>query len=324
VRRVVTGQSQPSDQPLPDDLLDRARRRRITLEEEPSWGVARYLFPTEKFRGEWRRHWIHPTKSILTTVLIAALAVWATVLRIKPRHVGWMVTAIVAGAVLLIAWRVAHWWLTKFVITNKRLMSTEGVVARRVAMMPLLRVTDMRYVQSVLGRALNYGTFTLESASRRNAMRRIVDLPNPNELYLRLVEEMYEPEAVEMRLARVAEDDGYDGDWAFDLAEDQAELAPLDVPAAVPRRRPTPRPRIAPLPDFAAPDFAAPDFAAPDFAPWPPDPATVHRELLDRIGTLASHLTALTAAIASLSPSPEPPRDVVEPPEPGGEPARAG
>ena len=26
---------------------------------EPSDLVRRYLFPTEKFRGEWRRHWIH-------------------------------------------------------------------------------------------------------------------------------------------------------------------------------------------------------------------------------------------------------------------------
>jgi len=31
-------------------------------------------------------------------------------------------------------------------------------------------------------------------------IRRVYTLPNPNELYLRIVEEMYEPEAVEARL----------------------------------------------------------------------------------------------------------------------------
>ena len=29
------------------------------LEEKPSAYVARYLFPTEKFRGEWRKHWTY-------------------------------------------------------------------------------------------------------------------------------------------------------------------------------------------------------------------------------------------------------------------------
>src|SRR5262245_14858422 len=39
-------------------------RRVLPLEDEPSSVVARYLFPTEKFRGEWRRHWIQLIKEI--------------------------------------------------------------------------------------------------------------------------------------------------------------------------------------------------------------------------------------------------------------------
>src|SRR2546423_5599718 len=31
----------------------------VPLEEESSSLVSRYLFPTEKFRGEWKKHWIH-------------------------------------------------------------------------------------------------------------------------------------------------------------------------------------------------------------------------------------------------------------------------
>src|SRR5437660_4288988 len=34
-------------------------RRVLPVEPEPSSYVARYLFPTEKYRGEWKRHWIH-------------------------------------------------------------------------------------------------------------------------------------------------------------------------------------------------------------------------------------------------------------------------
>src|SRR5262245_5614596 len=32
------------------------------LDDEASKHVARYLFPTEKFRGEWKRHWIQLAK----------------------------------------------------------------------------------------------------------------------------------------------------------------------------------------------------------------------------------------------------------------------
>jgi hypothetical protein len=88
-------------------------------------------------------------------------------------------------------------------------MVVSGIFTRNVAMMPLGRVTDMKYVQSLTGRMLGYGHFELESAGQDQALRNIRNLPNPNELYLRIVEEMYEPEAVEARLGRAdSEDDG--------------------------------------------------------------------------------------------------------------------
>jgi len=193
IRRLVAGEAAPSD-PLGDDMLAAFDGL------EPSALVAQFLFPTERFRGEWRRHWVHPTKRVLVALTFATLGIWAARLRIAPEYVDAVVIGIVVVVALWIPYRVAHWYFGRFVITNKRLMATEGLVMRRVAMIPLLRVTDLRYVQTPLGRVLGYGAFQLESASRSNALRQIVDLPNPNELYLRLVEEMYEPEAVEARL----------------------------------------------------------------------------------------------------------------------------
>lgn len=196
-RRLISRDRNPLAD-LPDQLL--SGRRRFVLEDEPSTLVARYLFPTERYRGEWRRHWVHPAKNVAVIAAYAVLGVIVTNQRIKPQYVGWIVTAIVVAAVLLAAFQGLRWFFDRFIITNKRLMSTEGVLTRRVATIPLLRVTDIRYTQSLIGRVLNYGTFTLESASRRNALRKITDLPHPSELYLRLVEEMYEPAAVEARL----------------------------------------------------------------------------------------------------------------------------
>jgi membrane protein YdbS with pleckstrin-like domain len=184
-------------------------RRVLPLEDEPTTLVARYLFPTERYRGEWKRHWIHLAGSLAiaagATVLLGYLAGYLA--RVN-------VNGLVTAAVLIwlavigwVAWRVFDWYFDRFILTNKRVMVVSGIFTRNVAMMPLLRVTDMKYVQSPLGRLLSYGNFELESAGQDQALRNIKNLPNPNELYLRIVEEMYEPEAVEARLGRATDGD---------------------------------------------------------------------------------------------------------------------
>ena len=187
-------------------------RRVLPLEDEPTTLVARYLFPTERYRGEWKRHWIHLSTPLLigagATLLLGYLAGFLT-----KQNISGLVTAAVLiwlGVIGWVAWQVFDWYYDRFILTNKRVMVVNGIITRKVAMMPLLRVTDMKYEQSALGRMLNYGTFVLESAGQDQALREVKHLPNPNELYLRVVEEMYEPQAVEARLGK----DGDAGDDA--------------------------------------------------------------------------------------------------------------
>lgn len=189
-------------------------RRALPLEDEASTMVARYLFPTEKFRGEWKRHWVQLAMEIGIGVAATFVIGYATGWLAKHNQDSLVTVAILAYAAILgwIAWRVTDWWFDRFILTNKRVMVVSGVITRNVAMMPLLRVTDMKYVQSPLGRILNYGNFELESAGQEQALRNIKNLPNPNELYLRIVEEMYEPEAVEARLGRATAEDMLGGD----------------------------------------------------------------------------------------------------------------
>ncbi|MBO0870417.1 MAG: PH domain-containing protein [Micromonosporaceae bacterium] len=183
-------------------------RGALPLEEEASTLVARYLFPTEKFRGEWRKHPIKLWKELVVVIGATLILGWAT---------GWFGThnqrslttfAVIVWILVLlfVGWRTLDWWYDRFILTNKRIMVVSGLVTRTVGMMPLVRVTDMKYEQSPLARLLNYGTFVVESAGQDQALRTVKPLPNPNELYLRIVEEMYEPEAVEARLSRVAEE----------------------------------------------------------------------------------------------------------------------
>jgi hypothetical protein len=51
-------------------------------------------------------------------------------------------------------------------------------------MMPLVKVTDMSFQRSTLGRLLGYGEFILESAGQDQALRVVDHLPYPEQLYL--------------------------------------------------------------------------------------------------------------------------------------------
>ncbi|MFE9205337.1 PH domain-containing protein [Micromonospora sp. NPDC006431] len=193
---------------LRGDASGGAPRRVLPLEDEPSPLAARYLFPTERFRGEWKRHWVYIAKPLIIGILATFILGYLSGF-LAGRQTGALTTVAVLLWFLVIgwvAWQVAEWWYNRFILTNKRVMVVDGIVTRRVAMMPLVRVTDMKYEQSPAGRALNYGTFVLESAGQEQALREIKSLPNPNELYLRVVEEMYEPQAVEARLGKEADE----------------------------------------------------------------------------------------------------------------------
>jgi hypothetical protein len=182
-------------------------RRVLPVEDEPTVRVARYLFPTERYRGEWRRHWVRPFVRYLVTFGLAWGAQFLVPRFVPPAHVhASRIGVAVAGG--LVALHVLFaWQLGRFVLTNRRVMLVEGVVRRRVSMAPLPRAADLRFEQSVAGRVLNYGDFVFERKSLFSRMRVVAALPAPDELYLRTVEEVYEPGAVEARLGRTVDDD---------------------------------------------------------------------------------------------------------------------
>jgi uncharacterized membrane protein YdbT with pleckstrin-like domain len=79
---------------------------------------------------------------------------------------------------------VADWRVTYFTVTNNRMILVSGLVVRKVAMMPLIKVTDMSFQRSAMGRVFGYGEFIVESAQQKQALRSINFLPYPEQLYL--------------------------------------------------------------------------------------------------------------------------------------------
>ncbi|HEY2174188.1 MAG TPA: PH domain-containing protein [Mycobacteriales bacterium] len=144
----------------------------------------KYLLPTERRVVEVRRHPAMLFWPLVQTAIVIAVAL---VLSYLVRHNS-LVQEIVGGLAILALLRLAYlfgdWWVERFVVTDQRVLLSSGLLTRRVAMMPLRKVTDMTYERSVLGRLLGYGEFIMESAGQDQALSRVPYLPRPDSLYL--------------------------------------------------------------------------------------------------------------------------------------------
>ncbi|MBB6174467.1 putative membrane protein YdbT with pleckstrin-like domain [Nocardiopsis mwathae] len=150
--------------------------------------VNRYLLPHEQDVVTIRRHpavLMTPVAIVLGALIVAGilsntvLAASAAALAV----IWWLWLLVLVWFV----WRVAEWSVDYFVITSARLLLTTGLITRQVNMMPLGKVTDMRFERSIIGRFLGYGTFVMESAGQDQALSRINFVPYPEQLYLEVV-----------------------------------------------------------------------------------------------------------------------------------------
>ncbi len=167
--------------------------RRIAADVPPH--LDRYLLASETVVVAVRRHPAQVLEPVLTAVGSLLLVLWATSslspdVQVVP-DVLWVVWLLVLGRAL---WRLWEWSRDWFIATDTRLLLTYGILTRKVAMMPLRKVTDMSYNRSPLGRVLGYGEFVLESAGHDQAMRVVPWLPNPDELYRLICSEIFDPD----------------------------------------------------------------------------------------------------------------------------------
>lgn len=152
----------------------------------------RYLVRGERVVLAIHLHWVKVAKDVGIGVGLLVLAVWVDLVTAPDldvvRNVMWVIA--LAGA-LRTAWILFEWRHDWFVATNKRLLLTTGFVGQRTPMMPMNRVTDMSYERSVVGLALGYGRFVLESAGQEQALRDINYIPHPDETYRAIVTEIF-------------------------------------------------------------------------------------------------------------------------------------
>jgi hypothetical protein len=187
----------------------------VTTPAEPERSVRRYLLAQERLVAaeQWHAAWLlRPALAPLA----ALLALGWFLARLPPGHlVNDVLTLVLAAALARFGWQWLEWRNERLVVTDRRLLMLTGLFTRRVAVMPLRKVTDMTFVQPFVGRIFGgrgWGTFVFESAGQDQALHTVPYLRHPQELYQRLSAEIFGPSGIYGRPAAPAAPPGPDDD----------------------------------------------------------------------------------------------------------------
>jgi uncharacterized membrane protein YdbT with pleckstrin-like domain len=149
--------------------------------------AAKYLLPHEKPPViATRQHWAVLAVPVAKAVPALAVGLWLLTLdpdNRLPTTAGFL---LFVGALVYFALRAGEWFMWRFIVTNRRVLLTSGIIARTVALLPLRRITDLTYKETLFGQLLGYGTFRFESAGQDQALSEITFLPGADVLYQRV------------------------------------------------------------------------------------------------------------------------------------------
>jgi uncharacterized membrane protein YdbT with pleckstrin-like domain len=143
----------------------------------------------EKLIFDLKPHWVALVPSVLWT--IAAIAALFLGYRGAEEIFDEDDTTakMVVGAVVTIAWYLLavlpalRWRFTMFVLTTDRLITRHGIIAKHSREIPLERINDVAFSQTVLERALGAGDLLIESAGERGQTT-ISDVRKPEQVQL--------------------------------------------------------------------------------------------------------------------------------------------
>jgi hypothetical protein len=170
--------------------------------------LEKYLIPTETPVVVSRRHWASMLKAGSLSCLALLAGLWSLRYTGDSQWTADVAVLLMLGAIGWFGWCWLTWQTEQFVITDRRILLIDGVLSRRVATMPLAKVTDLTYRRSIPGRLLGYGAFIVESAGQHQAFNQIDFLPSPDRLYQDVSTLLFGPySVVNSRPGRNGDDD---------------------------------------------------------------------------------------------------------------------
>lgn len=154
--------------------------------------MGKYLLEGEEMVVAVNQHWFKIAGVLAAPVFGAILVVLIGL--VSPADVGFLVEFSIylwIALLLVCVVRVVLWRREWFVATDRRLLLSYGLVWRQMDMMPMRKVTDMSFNQSVGGRIFGYGTYVLESAGQDQALQRLDYIPDAEHHYRSICTEIF-------------------------------------------------------------------------------------------------------------------------------------
>jgi hypothetical protein len=127
---------------------------------------------------EVRHHWVVYLVPVLECLV--ALALFVAMLYL-PVEAAWVPFA---GALVILGhagWRALCEHMDRFVITNMRVFRVSGVLTKKIATTPIMRILDITVDKPFIGRILGYGHFIFESAAQEQGLRDIKYVGKPDQ-----------------------------------------------------------------------------------------------------------------------------------------------
>lgn len=148
----------------------------------------RLLTEGEEVVLDLRPHWIALLKPLLWTIVIAAVTgiVWVKAGGDVQDEIR---IAIVALAFILwlplAAVPAVRWRFTLFVLTNERVITRSGVIAKHSKEIPLETINDVTFGQRIIERMIGAGDLIVESAGE-SGQNRFTDIRHPEAVQLEI------------------------------------------------------------------------------------------------------------------------------------------
>lgn len=133
-----------------------------------------------------RPHWKEMVWPVLLLLVVSPLATYVATIVPESEWQTWLRVVVVAVAALVllrwVLWPFLRWLTTAYIITDRRVITRVGVIARLGRDMPLSRVNDVTFEHSsLLERVLGCGTLVVESAGERGQLV-LRDVPKVEEV----------------------------------------------------------------------------------------------------------------------------------------------
>jgi uncharacterized membrane protein YdbT with pleckstrin-like domain len=127
----------------------------------------KYLNDGEEIIVDLRPHWFFLFGPSAALIGALALGIWVASAADPPEWLVFPVAGLAVVALLFFLVRLAQWITTDFVLTTDRLIYRKGVVSRTGREIPLERINDVSFNQSLFQRMLRAGDLLVESGGER-------------------------------------------------------------------------------------------------------------------------------------------------------------